>query len=225
LAQSAIGNRYLWQGREYSWQTGLYFFRARWYDPITGRWLSNDPIGINGGLNQYVFCGDNPVNFRDPFGLCKKNSSNVKNGLDYLWNSYPDPNAVRLNPVAHILSYFGNVDLTMEDKNGQYEFNGGVYPGDFMGNIRVGYMSYATGGDFLYYAFCIGGEVTYPAGLRDVGGRGQEPPPDPSVSGRIKFSLEGAASSFAGNQLGKEQALREQGLSETQISILRHITF
>ncbi|MEI6516751.1 MAG: RHS repeat-associated core domain-containing protein [bacterium] len=41
----------------------------RWYDPITGRWLSNDPIGISGGLNQYVFCANNPVNFVDPFGL------------------------------------------------------------------------------------------------------------------------------------------------------------
>ena len=70
LSQSAIGNRILWQGREYSWNTGLYYFRARFYDPITGRWLSNDPIGISGGLNQYVFCGDNPVNFRDPAGLC-----------------------------------------------------------------------------------------------------------------------------------------------------------
>jgi RHS repeat-associated protein len=71
LAKSAIGNNILWQGREYSWATGLYFFRARWYDPITGRWLSNDPIGISGGLNQYVFCNNNPVNFRDPLGLCK----------------------------------------------------------------------------------------------------------------------------------------------------------
>ncbi len=41
----------------------------RWYDPVTARWLSNDPIGISGGLNQYVFCSDNPVNFRDPLGL------------------------------------------------------------------------------------------------------------------------------------------------------------
>lgn len=76
LTTSAIGNRYLWQGREYSWKihaanggTGLYYFRARWYDPITGRWLSNDPIGISGGLNQYVFCADNPVNMVDPYGL------------------------------------------------------------------------------------------------------------------------------------------------------------
>ena len=33
-----------------------------------GEWLSNDPIGISGGLNQYVFCGNNPVNARDPMG-------------------------------------------------------------------------------------------------------------------------------------------------------------
>ncbi len=69
LAQSAVGNRIGWQGREYSWKTGLYYFRARWYDPITGRWLSPDPIGIAGGLNMYVFAVNNPVNFTDPYGL------------------------------------------------------------------------------------------------------------------------------------------------------------
>jgi RHS repeat-associated protein len=72
INESSIGNRYLWQGREYSWKTGLYYFRARWYDPVTGRWLSNDPIGISGGLNQYVFCADDPVNCVDPTGLDAK---------------------------------------------------------------------------------------------------------------------------------------------------------
>jgi len=66
--QSAIGNRYLFQGREIDWDIGLIYFRARWYSPETGRWLSKDPIGISGGLNLYVFCGNNPVNFIDPFG-------------------------------------------------------------------------------------------------------------------------------------------------------------
>jgi len=33
-----------------------------------GCWLSKDKIGISGGLNQYVFCGNNPVNFVDPLG-------------------------------------------------------------------------------------------------------------------------------------------------------------
>ena len=69
--QSPIGNRFLFQGREYSWASGLYHFRARWYDPVTGRWLSNDPIGISGGLNQYAFCGNDPVNYTDPLGLCE----------------------------------------------------------------------------------------------------------------------------------------------------------
>ena len=69
LAESAIGNRYCFQGREIDWATGLYYFRARWYNPVSGRWLSKDPIGISGGLNLYAFCGNNPVNFVDPLGL------------------------------------------------------------------------------------------------------------------------------------------------------------
>jgi RHS repeat-associated protein len=69
IPTTRIGNRYLFQGREYSWKTGLYYFRARWYNPTTGRWLSKDPIGIAGGLNQYVFCGNRPVTSGDPFGL------------------------------------------------------------------------------------------------------------------------------------------------------------
>ena len=60
--------RFLWQGREYSHATGLYNFRARWYDPVTGRWLSKDPIGLEGGLNLYVFCENDPVNNCDPYG-------------------------------------------------------------------------------------------------------------------------------------------------------------
>ena len=67
--QSQIQNRFLFQGREYSHATGLYNFRLRWYDPATGRWLSKDPIGISGGLNLYAFCGNDPVNYVDPWGL------------------------------------------------------------------------------------------------------------------------------------------------------------
>jgi len=62
-------DRYIGQGREYSWKTGLYYCRARWYDPHTCRWLSNDPIGISGGLNQYAALNSNQVNFTDPCGL------------------------------------------------------------------------------------------------------------------------------------------------------------
>jgi len=57
------------QGGLYDPATGLTRFGARDYDPTTGRWLSKDPIGMSGGLNQYVFCGNNPVMFVDPWGL------------------------------------------------------------------------------------------------------------------------------------------------------------
>jgi hypothetical protein len=57
----------------------------RWYDPITGRWLSNDPIGISGGLNQYVFCRNNPVNFVDPLGLCTEEDGYWRRSFRQLW--------------------------------------------------------------------------------------------------------------------------------------------
>ena len=60
--------RYRFQGREFSAATGLVNFRARWYDPGTGRWLSKDPIRILGGLNQYEFCNGDSVNCSDPIG-------------------------------------------------------------------------------------------------------------------------------------------------------------
>ena len=87
---SAVGNRYLWQGQRISWKTGLYYFRTRWYDPITGRFLSNDPIGISGGLDQYVFAGNNPVNFRDPFGLCSDDDPSWYDRLGDWWNRYSE---------------------------------------------------------------------------------------------------------------------------------------
>lgn len=70
LTESAVGNRYCFQGREYDSITHLYYFRTRWYDPVPARWLSKDPIGISGGLNQYVFCLNNPVNVTDALGNC-----------------------------------------------------------------------------------------------------------------------------------------------------------
>ena len=50
--------------------TSLNYHRARWYDPHTGQWLSEDPIGFNGdltNLNRYVLNG--PISATDPSGL------------------------------------------------------------------------------------------------------------------------------------------------------------
>jgi RHS repeat-associated protein len=48
----------------------LYYMRNRWYEPQTGRFLSEDPIGVAGGLNYYTFGGNDPIDASDPSGLC-----------------------------------------------------------------------------------------------------------------------------------------------------------
>jgi RHS repeat-associated protein len=66
---SSVGNPFLFTGREFEGETGLYFYRARYYDPKLGRFVASDPIGLNGGNNLYAYVENNPVNFIDPLGL------------------------------------------------------------------------------------------------------------------------------------------------------------
>ncbi|MGE0452525.1 MAG: RHS repeat-associated core domain-containing protein [Vicinamibacteria bacterium] len=60
---------YAFTGREWDPDTGLYYYRARYYDPKVGRFVSEDPIGFSGGANFFGYVGANPTNFRDPIGL------------------------------------------------------------------------------------------------------------------------------------------------------------
>jgi len=49
---------------------GLYYMRARYYDAETGRFISEDPIGFEGGdVNLYSYVGNNPISYVDPLGL------------------------------------------------------------------------------------------------------------------------------------------------------------
>ncbi len=62
----------VWWGdllRQGSDATRLQYRRNRYYDPQTGRFTQQDPIGLAGGLNLYGFAAGDPVNFTDPFGL------------------------------------------------------------------------------------------------------------------------------------------------------------
>jgi RHS repeat-associated protein len=59
-------------GREWDAEAGLYYYRARYYDPKIGRFISEDPIGFKGGINFYAYVRNNPVNRVDPSGLDEK---------------------------------------------------------------------------------------------------------------------------------------------------------
>jgi RHS repeat-associated protein len=64
-----VGMPLRFAAREYDAATGLYYMRARYYDPTIGRFISEDPIGLDGGLNLYAYTENDPVNGSDPFGL------------------------------------------------------------------------------------------------------------------------------------------------------------
>lgn len=65
--------RYTYTGRERDPDTGLLYYRARFYDPEVGRFLSEDPIGLAGGINLFAYVANNPVGYSDPSGLCPQN--------------------------------------------------------------------------------------------------------------------------------------------------------
>ncbi|MHC4648903.1 MAG: RHS repeat domain-containing protein, partial [Planctomycetota bacterium] len=68
---SDVNNPYLFTGRRYDPETGLYYYRARYYDCYTGRFLQPDPMGYYDSMNLYQYCWTNPTNWIDPWGLFK----------------------------------------------------------------------------------------------------------------------------------------------------------
>ena len=68
VVSDLVGNSLRYAAREYDSESGLYFNRARYYDPAMGRFISEDPIGIAGGVNQYAYASNDPINNTDPLG-------------------------------------------------------------------------------------------------------------------------------------------------------------
>jgi len=70
-----LSSRVMWKGL--MWEggpatgdvVGLYYVRGRWYDPQAGRFVQEDPMGVDGGINVYTFAGDDPINGSDPTGM------------------------------------------------------------------------------------------------------------------------------------------------------------
>ncbi len=68
LLSGASTAGYAFQGREWDSEVGLYYYRARYFDPVRG-FASEDPSGLRAGTNLFTFVGNEPTNRIDPYGL------------------------------------------------------------------------------------------------------------------------------------------------------------
>ncbi|MET0465389.1 MAG: RHS repeat-associated core domain-containing protein [Chitinophagaceae bacterium] len=68
---SAIDNSIGFTGKIYDTEAGLYYSRARVYDPVNGRFLQRDPLGYVDGFNNYAYVANDPVNYVDPLGTIR----------------------------------------------------------------------------------------------------------------------------------------------------------
>jgi RHS repeat-associated protein len=66
---AAAPSGYAFTGREWDSEAELYYYRARYYSPVAGRFINEDPIRFRGGTNFYTYANNNPVNVVDPYGL------------------------------------------------------------------------------------------------------------------------------------------------------------
>jgi RHS repeat-associated protein len=152
---STVDNPHLFAGRRYDAGTGLYYLRARWYEPNTGRFLQPDPAGFGNTdprtLHRYAYSANDPINNVDPSG---KNWKAVRHG-----------------------SQNGRPRFNIMDENGQRV---GVYVIGFGALLLKGNRINQTTLDILHaHAAAEGCKIIGLDGLRgSVRWGGKKPPPD-----------------------------------------------
>ena len=78
-----VKNNLRFQGQYYDEESGLHYNRHRYYDPECGRFINQDPIGLLGGDNNYLYV-PNPVTWVDPLGLSCNESVVAQSGPNEL---------------------------------------------------------------------------------------------------------------------------------------------
>jgi RHS repeat-associated protein len=100
VSPGSLGSSVGFGGAGYWWDRylGMYHVRHRVYDPERGRWLQRDPIGYLSGWNLYQYCGGDPINGVDPWGLEPPTTGNWLWGFFSNLGNYGPPAAAGLPP-------------------------------------------------------------------------------------------------------------------------------
>jgi RHS repeat-associated protein len=111
-SSSTFGDRYKFTGREWDAETGLQYNRARYYDPKTGRWTSQDPLGFDAGdSNLYRYVTNTVLEAADPSGLSPPASP-----FEFSIDGYNQWRGNRPSSPAEFLKYQQHLDLLNEDR-------------------------------------------------------------------------------------------------------------
>ena len=118
-SQSAPGAefRYSYTGREFDAETGLYYYRARYYDAATARFIGEDPLTFAAGdANFYRYVGNTPMTLTDPSGMCWEGIksmatstwNNVTSVANNIWNGVKSQAASVWNNASNTASSIAN---------------------------------------------------------------------------------------------------------------------
>jgi RHS repeat-associated protein len=123
-SSGSLTNPFQYTSRESDSETGLYFYRARYFDPQAGRFLSEDPVRFKGGVNFYAYVHNDPTLFVDPSGLlavcCRR--ANVAPATAYAW-------LTRQGKACHCFAKLANGDTL----GGYFSWSWGTF-GDLVKN-------------------------------------------------------------------------------------------
>jgi RHS repeat-associated protein len=187
-------------GGLYDPDTGLVHFGARNYDPLTGRWISKDPILFMGGeTSLYGYAGNDPINFIDPSGLyCLSNRaiSVISNALAGALAGAAATSET--GPGAILGALVGGI--------------GGAIAGYFSAdtsadNVASGFVAGATSSSVQYGAGAVGGEV---GGLATYGFQKAGAPA--AIAVPAGGALGGIAGAATANAIGIEARYAEGGV-------------
>lgn len=157
VAQTSL-KRYRYIGKERDEETGFYYCQARYYAPWIGRWISPDPLGLDGGQNLFEYAAGNPLAYKDDTGTAptltplQAASAAEESGKGALVAKYSKvAEVVDVTPVKNVSA--NGVDAHLVVGKGPAAVN-------IIGDVKHANAPSSTGGSLIYSGKEVAGEIS-----------------------------------------------------------------